>query len=343
MLAELARPFGQDEPGVLRQIYVSLSNVCNARCGYCDVHETTPRRGDFTPEDLARVLGEARTLGCAIVHFMGGGEPLISRDFLPAATVCADLGMGIAITTNGSHLKQRVTALPEDTPVRLVLLSIDSHLPEQHDTIRRIPGLLRRAVEGAAECRRRFPDARVVLNHVLTTDNVDVLEDFVRWAGEIDAHAVNIIPVKDMPALEASAAQAAALAHRQTALHDLAAEAGVDLLFDPQDLAGWAIGRAGGVVGDEYRCVFPQHALYLDLPSGGIFPCDCTVHRKPEERFLLGDLWTTGLEAAWRGEQIAALREVLASPCDPGCKAQCDWNNRRSNRVLRATAAGRAV
>jgi MoaA/NifB/PqqE/SkfB family radical SAM enzyme len=338
MLAEFARTFGDDEPGVLRQIYISLSNVCNARCEYCDVHETAPQRGDFTPVDLARVLREAQTLGCTLVHFMGGGEPLISSNFLPAVGVCANLGLGVAVTTNGSHLKQRVGALMEDAPLRLVFLSIDSQHYDRHDAIRRMPGLWRRAMDGLTECRRRFPDARLVINHVLTAQNMDALEDFVRWSGEIGAHAVNIIPVKDMPALKASAAQAARLAGQQAALRAVAVEVGVDLLCDPEDMTSWAIERSGGASPEEYRCVFPQHALYLDLPTGGIFPCDCTVHRKPQERFWLGNLWTTGLEAAWRGERITALRQVLASPCDPGCKAQCDWNNRRSNRVLRAAA-----
>lgn len=340
MLAELSKSFAQDQPGVLRHLYISLSNVCNAGCSYCDVHQTVPQRGEFSQADVSRVLADARDLGCTMVHFMGGGEPLISRDFVPAAKVCAELGMDIAVTTNGSHLKTRFLALPADAPVRLVLVSLDSHLPEIHDRVRKIPGLWQRALDGIAECRARFPQARIVFNHILTNANIEYLDAFVRWGGKAGAHAVNIIPVKDTPSLSASSQQAVQFAERQDSLRAAAGESGIDLLYDDSDGSAWASEMSGHQAAGEYRCVFPEHALYLDLPTGGIFPCDCTVHRKPASRFRLGDLWTDGLAATWRGRQIADMREVLASPCDPGCKAGCDWNNRRSNRVLRNVATG---
>ena len=336
MLAEIVVPFAKKAPDTLIYVYVSLSNVCNARCVYCDVHDNPAPREHFSQGDIARVLAEARKLGGTTVHFMGGGEPLISDNFMQSVLACTDLGMGVAVTTNGSHLKQRVAEMRDDTNLRLVMVSIDSHEPARHDAIRRIPGLWRHAIDGVAECRFRFGQARVVINHVLTTDNVGYLPAFLSWAGGIGAHAVNIIPVKDMPDFSVTAEQALMLAHGQEELRETAATAGVDLLFDPRDLTSWANEQGGGPPLHDYRCVFPRHAVYLDFPTGGIFPCDCTVHRKPEERFHLGNFWDSGLEAAWSGARIAALRQVLESPCDPGCKAQCDWNNRRSNRALMA-------
>jgi MoaA/NifB/PqqE/SkfB family radical SAM enzyme len=341
MIAELAKPFARDEPGTLRQLYLSLSNVCNARCSYCDVHEVVPQRGAFSQADLAGVLDEAHGLGCTMVHFMGGGEPLISREFLPATAVCTRLGMDIAVTTNGSHLKDRVRAMPAEARLRLMLVSIDSRDPGTHDRIRGIPGLWQRAVDGIGECRRGRPQLRIVLNHVLTSGNIADVEAFVRWAGTVGADSVNIIPVKDVPSLAASSNEAAAFIVRGDALRVAARESGIELLFDAADASGWASERAGMATGCEYRCVFPQHALYLDLPTGAAFPCDCTVHRKPEQRFNLGNVWKEGVTAIWRGHVIAAMRRTLASADDPGCKVQCDWNNRRTNRALRAASEPR--
>jgi MoaA/NifB/PqqE/SkfB family radical SAM enzyme len=185
----------------------------------------------------------------------------------------------------------------------------------------------------------RFPRARVVFNHVLTAANIDDIAAYVHWGSTAGAHAINIIPVKDTPALAATSAQASRFAAEQDALRATARERGVELLYHKADALGWAAEVSGHPEMSEYRCVFPKHALYLDLPTGGIFPCDCTVHRKPAARFYLGNLWKDGLTATWRGRPITEMREILASPCDPGCKSKCDWNNRRSNRVLRDVAA----
>lgn len=337
MLAEMLSRFSLDGGDRLQQLFVSLSDTCNARCVYCDVHDNVA--SPEHPADagrLAAAFAEARDLGCQIVHFMGGGEPLISRQFLPAAARCSELGLAIAITTNGSHLKKRCVALPEQTDLALTLISIDSHIPEVHDQVRHIPGLWRKAVDGVALCRSKFPNAVIVFNHVVTTTNIELLGDFVRWAARAGASCVNLIPVKDRTLLAPTALQALEFGRNLQQLRQIAGSAGIELLFDDADALNWVSEAAGTPTGADYRCSFPRHALYLDLPSGGIFPCDCTVHRKPEERFLLGNLKQGGLADAWYGPRNADLRAILESSCDPGCKKDCDWNNRRTNRALRA-------
>lgn len=343
MIAEDAAGFALSPAGTLGLLYASLTNVCNARCSYCDVHETLPRRGAHGPHEIAEVLSDARGLGCSVVHFMGGGEPLVSRDFLPAVDACNALGMAIALTTNGFHLADRVAAMSPTTDIRSVLVSIDSHVAAEHDAVRRVPGLWQRAVDGLRALDDRFPGARRVLNHVVSRDNIDQSAAFIRWAATIGADAVNWIPVKDHPELSPTDAQVATFAHDGAALRAMAADLGIMLLNDEQDARTWASTRTESPDVVEYRCLFPEHAMYVDFPTGAVFPCDCTVHRKPEERFALGNVWEGGLTAAWHGKAIADLRRVLASPCDPGCKADCDWNNRRSNRVLIAMSHGQAA
>lgn len=319
--------------GRLQYLYVSLSNVCNARCPYCDVHQAPAPTRTFGRSALESLFGEARALGCRTIHLLGGGEPLIDPHFPAAVEVCTGLGLDLVITTNGSHLTSR-TPLLRNASLKAVLLSLDSHVPEIHDLVRGIPGLWRRAAEGVAACRRELPHVKLVLNHVVTRNNIRALEDFLQVAQSLSADAVNLIPVKDSPVLEASADQKSDLDGRMLRLQTSARQHGIDLLLDLEDASAWAEPRGCSSPAREYRCVFPEHALYVDFATGDVFPCDCTVHRKPEERFRTGNIWGQPLSDIWNGEPIRELRTILRSPCDPGCKTDCDWNNRRTNRRL---------
>lgn len=264
---------------------------------------------------------------------MGGGEPLIDPSFSWAIEACAAHDVAVVITTNGSHLASRIERDLHRVRLEGLAVSLDSHDPAIHDAVRGVPDLWARARAGIDASRALDPAPWVVLNHVLTRHNIDgpALEGFVRFAGEIGARAINPIPVKDRPGLSASATQAAALARALPGLRGLAAEHDVEWLCGDAEVQAWADAHHTG----HFDCTFPQHALYLDLPSGGVFPCDCTVHRRPRELFELGDLWTQSLAEIWRGAPIERLRRRLCSPSDPGCKGDCDWNNIRTNARLR--------
>lgn len=328
------------QSGVLDYLYISLSNICNARCAYCDVHQAPgPRR--MPDEQLHGLLAQAQALGCRTVHFLGGGEPLVDPHFERAVESCVDLGLQVVVTTNGSHLGKRLESSLGRSALVAVLVSLDSHLAAHHDEVRGRAGLWSRAVEGIRRLRAERAGTRVVINHVLTRHNADALAEFIEFAGGLGAAAVNLIPVKDRPAMRMTAEQTRALAGALNQRLARAAGLGVELQLDPDDVARWSGSTI--VAAKTYQCVFPEHALYVDCPTGAAFPCDCTVHREPAARFEVGNVWTQPLAEIWRGEPIARLRDVLASPCDPGCKRDCDWNNVRTNSFLLAARDSRSA
>jgi radical SAM protein with 4Fe4S-binding SPASM domain len=283
----------------------------------------------FTSPARPRIFGDARDLGCRVVHFLGGGEPLIDPRFPVAAALCAELGMGLVITTNGSHLGSRLGSLAGSNVLAL-LVSIDSHIADEHDAIRKIPGLWSRAVQGVEAWRPRFPAMKVVFNHVVTRHNIGNIQHFFAFAGSLGG-GVNLIPVKDAPQLAATPAQWIEFQAQLDTLGKSAAAKGIPMYFDLEDAAAWT---GSSATLHDGHCVFPRYALYVDFPTGSVFPCDCTVHRAPQQRFELGNVWQQGLADIWAGSAIAKLRAILQSPTDPGCKADCDWNNRSLNRAL---------
>jgi|GEM_PF-7074817 len=320
--------------GELQYLYVSLSNICNARCSYCDVHSQPPPVRAYGRQELLDIFGQAKSLGCRTVHFLGGGEPLVAPQFADAIAACSALGLHVAITTNGSHLAKQASSTLRAVDVDMVIISLDSHLSERHNSIRGMRGLWEKATKGIEECARSLPDTRLVVNHVLTTANIPYLFDFLDWGGGAGIAAVNLIPVKDSLDLGARLEQVDLLARRFDEIRGYASDRGIELLCQAEDVAEWQSHATGLATGREYRCFFPEHALYIDFPTGDVFPCDCTIHRGGEGTFELGNIWRESLGTIWSGGAVGQLRAILASPCDPGCKRDCDWNNVRTNSFL---------
>jgi MoaA/NifB/PqqE/SkfB family radical SAM enzyme len=318
----------------LQYLYVSLSNLCNARCTYCDVHSEPPPVRDAGEPELRRLFGEAQALGCHTVHFLGGGEPLIARSFPAAASVCRELALGVVITTNGSHLERAIERDLPGVALKTLIVSLDSHVAERHDAVRGLRKLHDHAHAGIAASRRHHPDASIVINHVITRDNVDELEAMIERCAKACAHALNLIPVKDRPGAEMAPGRKAAFAADLPRLRQRAGGLGITLLCNDQDVTDFARRGLGQLVLREYRCVYPRYALYLDLPTGKVHPCDCTVHRKPASTFELGDVWAQSLAEIWTGTATLSLRDILISPRDPGCKSDCDWANMQANTIL---------
>lgn len=314
----------------LQYLYISLGNLCNASCAYCDVHESPPAVRPYGKPELRQLFTSAVRLGCRTVHFLGGGEPLIAPQLPAALELCGELGLGVVVTTNGSHIARRLVPWLDRVTVEAVIVSLDSDAPRIHDEIRGIPRLWSLAVAGVRDCRAATSPPKIIVNHVLTRNNIAGLPGFIAFAGSIGADAINLIAVKDRRLLRASVEQLRALARDLAGMRELAASVGTRLLCLDQDVAVWSA-RGGAPVDREYLCMFPRFAVYIDLATGGVFPCDCTVHRAPRSTFDLGDIWSQSLDDIWNGEPMRRIRGVLETSCDPGCKRECDWNNMRTN------------
>ena len=129
LLDRLGRP--------LETLRISITDRCNFRCVYCmpkEVfgrdHAFLERRELLSLEELARVVGVFAGLGVRTVRITGG-EPLVRRNVehlveLLAGIETPDGGrLELALTTNGSLLAQKATALAAAGLSR-VTVSLDS-------------------------------------------------------------------------------------------------------------------------------------------------------------------------------------------------------------------------
>ncbi len=115
----------------LETLRISITDRCNFRCVYCMPKEVfgrdyafLERRELLSFEEIARLARLFAGLGVRRVR-LTGGEPLVRRDVERLVALLAELGLELALTTNGSLLAPKAEALAAAGLAR-VTVSLDS-------------------------------------------------------------------------------------------------------------------------------------------------------------------------------------------------------------------------
>ena len=124
----------------LRDLRVSVTDRCNFRCRYCMPRERFGKEHNFLPkseilsyEEIQKFVLACKPLGLRKVRITGG-EPLLRKDLPKLVRYISDLGLEVALTTNGSFLKREAARLAESGLDR-VTISLDAVDQELHSRI----------------------------------------------------------------------------------------------------------------------------------------------------------------------------------------------------------------
>lgn len=170
-------------------LQLEIAGTCNLRCPKCpNVMYSSFHGMELEPENLSlakQVLDRTPN-----VCFDGFSEGLIAT-YLPELIAAIPRHKKLVIHTNGMLLNQKMDVLLENAPpLRQLIVSIDSLVPERYAVIRRggqLATVLANLRQLIAERRRRGQDFPMVMpNITITADNYHELNDFVRLAAELD-------------------------------------------------------------------------------------------------------------------------------------------------------------
>ena len=161
------------------QLVIQMTNHCNAQCPQCGMRATAkiPRvRLDL--DVIRRILDAAGDKNVQAVSFTGGEPFLFQEDLIRAIEYAGQVGIPYIRTgTNGfifrhadrpdfqDHIKALVDRLA-GTSLRNFWISLDSALPEVHEKMRGLPGVVR-GMEKALpifHAAGLFPSANLGLN-----------------------------------------------------------------------------------------------------------------------------------------------------------------------------------
>ncbi len=171
---ERARPF------ILSHL---ITSRCNADCPMClwkagSEGDEDDARGEMSLPEVEELYSQAGTLGFLDI-VVWGGEPLLRDDLGFLLQVARDSGLKTTVITNGYLLPDMVDEIGPFLNTLIVSLDAAS---DYHDTLRRLPGAFRRAMDGIALMRSRFKGVNTIIISVITKDNIGHIQALLKFS-----------------------------------------------------------------------------------------------------------------------------------------------------------------
>jgi len=146
LVYEPGEPLRDGHGREIKDLRVSVTDLCNLRCQYCMPAEGVdwlPPQNILRFEEIERLVGLFTSMGVCDIR-LTGGEPLVRRDFPRLAAMLAALpGIeDLSITTNGLFLERDAAALV-DAGIMRFNVSVDALSSERYEEITRRDALQR--------------------------------------------------------------------------------------------------------------------------------------------------------------------------------------------------------
>ncbi|MDO9068541.1 MAG: GeoRSP system radical SAM/SPASM protein [Deltaproteobacteria bacterium] len=155
----------------------AINNSCNFACSHCYSREDT---SDELPLDLLRsCIEKVAKAGVFSINF-GGGEPMLHPYLLDVAAFSSALGLRVSMNSNGWLIDHDKALALKKAGFTKVGISIDSHLPDVHDSFRGVTGSHVRAL--AALGHLKSAGITTSISTVICRINNSTINDLVALA-----------------------------------------------------------------------------------------------------------------------------------------------------------------
>lgn len=285
-----------------------LTYACNLECVHClsSSGQRDPR--ELTTAEAHGVIDELAELGVFYVN-IGGGEPLVRRDFFDVLEYSVERHVGVKFSTNGYLLDRAKAEHLASLDFVDIQLSLDGADAVTNDPIRGDGS--HAAVITALDTLAEAGFEGMKISVVATRHNVDQLDDFEAIAARYGA--------------ELRVTRLRPSGRGAEVYHDLR-------LTQPQQrqIYRWLLDRPEVLTGDSFfhlsalgeplpglnMCGAGRVVCLID-PIGDVYACPFVIH----DEFMAGNVRDEGgFAGVWRtSDRFAALRE----PDNPGACASC--------------------
>lgn len=175
----------------LRLLFWETTAGCNLECIHCRRLEVSKQlmKNDLSTQEAMQFVRELANFAKPIL-VLSGGEPLFRPDIFQIALCARDLGLPVALATNGTLINEHIAHAIVDSGIRRVAISIDGADEITHDNFRRQPGSLAAALRGFRNLRRLGMSMQI--NCTITRHNVHQIESLYAMALELEADALHL-------------------------------------------------------------------------------------------------------------------------------------------------------
>ena len=322
--------FGQSP---LLSASIRVTERCNLACRHCYVYDQpiADSKDRLTTAQIINIVSQLAELGCSKLFFTGG-EPFLRDDLLEILDYAKTLGMGLAVSTNGTVATRKELEALADIPFDLFQVSIDG--PPVYHNVSRGSGVFDAAAGTFSELHR-LGFANRTLSCTVGDNNCEYLPEMVDVAQTLAATHISLTLQ-----IEGGRASRISRVHRLASALDaffrrMINEPGtlefsrtstIPVALVPTPLLN-RYGKRRFLM-----CSYPQ-TIGIGA-DGNLAPCDGFFGIK---RYFLGNALKSNLERLWNNQFAADLRHIGPEELTGVCSICC--NLAICNGGCRANAA----
>lgn len=178
------------EKSVLPKILIiPIGNKCNLNCGFCKIH-SKKQSLKISIENIFKVIDWYKELNPNGYVTFYGGEPLANKKYLDIVRYVLGKKLKFCLITNGALINEKNVC--DLKGVTKVVVSLDSHIKETHDTLRGISGTFEKTTNAMRMLCSR--DMNVFSSMVLTSKNLNHFIEYCDFCENLGAKPIfNII------------------------------------------------------------------------------------------------------------------------------------------------------
>ncbi len=170
------------DAGVPLGVHFDVTYRCNERCVHCYLDHND--YGEMSTAEIKDILDQLAEAGVFFLTF-SGGEVLMRMDFFEILEYARSLLFAVKVKTDAFMIRENEADRLCELGVGSVQVSVYSHRPEVHDAITKLPGSLKRTLEGIRLLRER--GMKVIFANVLMRQNLMDYPGVVALAKEMGA------------------------------------------------------------------------------------------------------------------------------------------------------------
>ena len=183
----------QGEPAVVGPplwLLAELTYDCPLHCPYCsNPTQVSETKNELSTQQWCQVFSQARELGAVQLGF-SGGEPLLRKDLEVLVKHSRDLGFYTNLITSGIGLTEKRIARLKEAGLDHIQISFQGADPELNDAIAGRGNAYQHKFDMAKSIKSQgYP---MVLNFVLSKQNLEQIADIMRLSCELNADYVEL-------------------------------------------------------------------------------------------------------------------------------------------------------
>ncbi|MCW4030792.1 MAG: radical SAM protein, partial [Candidatus Bathyarchaeota archaeon] len=173
----------------------NITRKCNLKCPHCYINATPQEPiNELTTNEAKNLIDQICEISKPLL-ILSGGEPLLREDVYELIRYGAEKGLKMGLGSNGSLIDYIAAQKLKDVGLNTISISLDSHIPKQHDEFRGVKGSWGKAVKAIKALQEN--GVLVQINTTVTQQNYDQIDDIMSLAenlGVENFHLFFLVP-----------------------------------------------------------------------------------------------------------------------------------------------------